>query len=274
MLWHSLNRSALLRTGVAIGFFVAALTARADEKFSVLAVGDEVYTNVTVTSVTATDIYFSHARGMGNAKLKDLAPALQRHFGFDRKKAGEVERQKRASSWEYRVAVSTAKPVAKVSTARDEPPEGTIFDDGDIVVTNLLARSFRGQRPPQIIVDEWLTPPPDVSGKFVLVEFWTTWSEACRDAIPHLNNLQAKYKDRLVVIGLSDESVADVQKMTSPRMEYSVGTDPQAKTLQAIEVRAIPHAILIDPKDIVRFEGVPGYLDEKMMDHLIAKYSD
>jgi cytochrome c biogenesis protein CcmG, thiol:disulfide interchange protein DsbE len=263
-----------LRVGVAIGLFVAALTARTEEKFTVLTVGDESYTNVTVTSVTATDIYFSHARGMGNAKLKDLAPALQKHFGYDRKKAGEAERQKRASSWEYRVALATAKPVVRVSTARGEPPEGAILDEGDLVVTNLLARSFRGQRPPQIFVDEWLTQPPDVTGKFVLIEFWRSSSEPCRDAIPHLNNLQAKYKDRLVVIGLSDEPVADVQKITSPRIEYSVGTDTEAKTLQAIEVRAIPHAILIDPKDIVRFEGVPGYLDEDMVDHLIAKYSN
>jgi len=30
--------------------------------------GDEVYSNVTVTSVSVTDIYFTHANGIGNAK--------------------------------------------------------------------------------------------------------------------------------------------------------------------------------------------------------------
>ena len=60
----------------------------ADEQFPVLKVGgDEVYSNVTVTSVSATDIYFTHANGIGNAKIKNLDPALQQHFHFDPAKA-------------------------------------------------------------------------------------------------------------------------------------------------------------------------------------------
>lgn len=257
-----------------MGLFLSAFPAWGDEKLPRLKVGDEVYTNVTITSVTATDIYYSHARGMGNAKLKDLDPALRKRFGFDRKKAGEAEQQKLEGSWQYRTAIAAAKPAAAPPAAKGNRPADATYDDGDLVVTNLNARSFRGQRPPQIIVDQWLTPPPDVSGKFVLIEFWTTWSEACRDAIPHLNELQAKFKDKLVVIGVSDESLDDLRKMTWPRMEYVVGTDTQSQTMRAMEVRAIPHAILIDPKDNVRFEGVPGYLDEEMLEHLIRKYSD
>ena len=37
----------------------------------------------------------------------------------------------------------------------------------------------------------------------VLVDFGATWCGPCRQSIPHLNALQAKFKDRLVVIGLS-----------------------------------------------------------------------
>ena len=58
-----------------------------------LKVGSEVYTNVTVTSVTATDIYFRHAQGMGNAKLKNLGADEQKRFRFDAAKSREVEQQ-------------------------------------------------------------------------------------------------------------------------------------------------------------------------------------
>ena len=54
----------------------------ADEKLPLLKVGSQTYSNVTVTTVSATDIYFISSQGMGNAKLKDLDPALQKHFHY------------------------------------------------------------------------------------------------------------------------------------------------------------------------------------------------
>ena len=71
-----------MRTHVAILLVLifAAFAACADETLPVLRVGNDYYTNVTVTSVTPTDIYFTHDKGMGNAKLKKLDPRLQSHF--------------------------------------------------------------------------------------------------------------------------------------------------------------------------------------------------
>jgi protein disulfide-isomerase len=76
--------SALILTAV-----LAA--AGADEKFPVLKAGGVVYSNVTVTSVSATDIFFTHSGGMANAKLKNLSPDLQKHFNFDPQKAQAME---------------------------------------------------------------------------------------------------------------------------------------------------------------------------------------
>jgi thioredoxin-related protein len=67
------------------------LAASADEKFPTLKIGSDTYTNVTITSVSATDIFFFHAGGVGNAKLKDLSPELQQHFKYDPDKAKAAE---------------------------------------------------------------------------------------------------------------------------------------------------------------------------------------
>jgi hypothetical protein len=64
------------------------LTTRADEFLTVLKVNGDVYSNLTVTTVTPTDVFFTHARGVGNAKLKNLNPEMQGHFHYDAAKSG------------------------------------------------------------------------------------------------------------------------------------------------------------------------------------------
>lgn len=62
-------------------------------------------------------------------------------------------------------------------------------------------------------------------GKVVILNFWATWCGPCRAEIPDLIALQNKYKDQLVVIGLSvDEGPADGVKkfVTEHQMNYPV----------------------------------------------------
>jgi len=68
-----------------------ASLASADEHFDVLTIDGQAYNDVTITSVTATDIYFMHAKGLGSAKLKDLDPQLQQHFHYNPAKAKTAE---------------------------------------------------------------------------------------------------------------------------------------------------------------------------------------
>ncbi|HUR10162.1 MAG TPA: thioredoxin domain-containing protein [Flavitalea sp.] len=36
------------------------------------------------------------------------------------------------------------------------------------------------------------------TGKFKVLEFWATWCRPCLRAVPHLNKLQAKFKDSIL----------------------------------------------------------------------------
>jgi len=90
---------------IAFSLIVAVWAARANEKLPVLNAGSEVYSNVTVTTVTATDIYFTYAGGMANVKLSKLDPALQKHFGYNPTKAGEVEQKQAAANTQYHIQV-------------------------------------------------------------------------------------------------------------------------------------------------------------------------
>jgi cytochrome c biogenesis protein CcmG, thiol:disulfide interchange protein DsbE len=166
---------------------------------------------------------------------------------------------------------SNPPAVALINSASST--NSTTAPDGDPVAPELFATSIRGQHAPKFEIEKWLTAEPSMQGKFVLIDFWATWCVGCRQSISELNGFQKKFKDRLVIIGITDETAEEVRKTTLPHMEYSVASDPDERMMRALDIQALPHSILIDPSGIVRYEGNPLFLDDKKLQHLLDKYS-
>ena len=256
--------------------FAATLAAHcADEQLAILKVGSVIYTNVTVTTVTATDIHFFNKHGIGNAKLKDLEPELQAHFHFNSETARAAEQQRAAGNAAYLSKIESTKP-ATVAAAEHTPAPAAEPQSGGqygIPAHKISAQSFLHQKAPNFVVEKWLTPQPSTDGKFILIDFWATWCGPCKQAIPHLNGLHAKYKDQVVFVGLSDETEREVRQLSSPQIDYSVAIDTEHRMKSEIKVTGIPHVILIDPHGYVRYEGHPNYLTDQNFGALVAQYS-
>ena len=139
----------------------------------------------------------------------------------------------------------------------------------------LWAKSFINQKAPELIVEKWLGDKPETKGKYVLIDFWATWCAPCKKAIPELNAFQEQFREKLVVIGISDESKSTVRKMKKPRIEYFSAIDTEGRTKNVYEVRGIPHCVIIDPDGIVIWEGWPhlkGYeLTTEVIEELISE---
>jgi len=261
------------------GTILTAVSTRAETRFPLLHAGDESFTNVVVYSVTPTDLYFSHAGGMGNVKLKTLDAALQKRFNYNPTNAANVAQAQAEATKRYYMAKAAEKPPVRVPEPEEvvEPtlsPNPAAPDSaGGLRLETVKAKRFLGTQAPQLVVEKWLSPTPATPGKFVLVDFWATWCGPCKAVIPKLNAMQAKYNDRLVIIGLSDESESAVKLMKSPVMNYSVAIDTKAQTKREVQVAAIPHAMLVDPQGVVRFEGNPHELSEPALEKLLATYA-
>jgi thiol-disulfide isomerase/thioredoxin len=111
------------------------------------------------------------------------------------------------------------------------------------------------------------------AGKVTVVEFWATWCKPCIEGFPHLSELQERYPDELLVIGVSDEDLATVEPFLAKEKwdavtRYTVTTDPdgsmQSDWMVAAGQQGIPCAFIVDRDGIIQYIGHPGAMDRTL----------
>jgi len=134
------------------------------------------------------------------------------------------------------------------------------------------AKPSLGGPAPKITGLTWIKggPVKIKKGTVYVVEFWTTWCPPCKYTIPHLTELQKKYKDKVTIIGISNEPVSTVQpfvKAKAETMDYNVAVDTEGiaskNYMMAFGETGIPTAFVIDKKGRLVWIGHPlGGLDD------------
>ena len=95
-------------------------------------------------------------------------------------------------------------------------------------------------------------------GKVVLLNIWATWCHPCRDEIPELREIHAKYKDRgLELVGVSvdaDGAEDNIREfMKEFEMTYPVWLDPAERVSTQFLTVGVPTTFLIDRKGLLRW---------------------
>ncbi len=93
-------------------------------------------------------------------------------------------------------------------------------------------------------------------GKVVLVDFWASWCEPCREEMPVLNRLQREYREQgLVVVGVNiDRDEANMTRfLRRTPVSFRVVHDSGGQTVaERFEPPRMPSSYLIDRRGVVR----------------------
>lgn len=110
---------------------------------------------------------------------------------------------------------------------------------------------------------EWINSPPlqlkDLSGKVVLIDFWTFDCWNCYRSFPWLNTLEKKYSKEIKVIGVhspefSHEKIKKniVQKVAKFKLHHPIMIDNNMSYWKAMNNRYWPAFYLIDQQGNIR----------------------
>jgi thiol-disulfide isomerase/thioredoxin len=134
-------------------------------------------------------------------------------------------------------------------------PAPASVDDGTALSAGapMTIRFFRDPKPAAAFalhtIDNQEISLASLRGKVTIVNFWATWCPPCRAEIPDLIALQEKYRDRLQIVGISeDEGGPEVVRkyVAEHHMNYPVAmTSPEFEKLFP-GVSALPTSFLID----------------------------
>ena len=108
----------------------------------------------------------------------------------------------------------------------------------------------------------------NAKGKVIIFDIFATWCPPCRAEASHLSSLQKKYKDELVIIGITIEDGIQNQKLQSFREEYNA----QYTLVNSPQNRRIINEIASTLKVGKRFP-IPlmaMYKDGKLINHYLG----
>lgn len=117
---------------------------------------------------------------------------------------------------------------------------------------------FKRAEPGKEVVDFTLNTPEDLPvtfssyrGKYVLIDFWSSWCGPCKAAFPYMKELYQHYKsDQFEILGISidQKKSAWLKELDTQKLPWPQLLDTKNVSVNGFAVTAVPTAYLISPE--------------------------
>ncbi|HJZ86438.1 MAG TPA: TlpA disulfide reductase family protein [Polyangia bacterium] len=102
-----------------------------------------------------------------------------------------------------------------------------------------------------------VTLPADVHGHPIVIDFFATWCQPCREALPALERLRARFEPahvEFITISIDAPSArAEVERFVREhKLQSRVLLDPKRAAFDRMGVRKLPTTYIVDPEGVVR----------------------
>ena len=137
-----------------------------------------------------------------------------------------------------------------------------------LVAANAQAATWKafsaegGQAPAPMVLADLAGRDVDLSsykGEVVLVNFWATWCEPCREEMPSLQRLQQKLGSRgfrVVGVNVGEGAPRIRQFLERTPVSFTMLRDADSDVMKAWRVRMLPASFLVDRRGMLRYQIV------------------
>jgi beta-lactamase regulating signal transducer with metallopeptidase domain/thiol-disulfide isomerase/thioredoxin len=139
---------------------------------------------------------------------------------------------------------------------------------------------LEGHPAPALAVDNWSDSQGrkltlnELKGKVVLIDFWGVWCGACVEALPNLQRIHDKFRDRgfeLIGVHSTEHGERMSEFAREHKLDWPLAVDIANKTESAYRVKGWPALYLIDRQGILRVAEPHPLQLEVQIERLLAE---
>jgi peroxiredoxin len=108
----------------------------------------------------------------------------------------------------------------------------------------------------------------------ILINFWATWCEPCRNEMPSLQGVYEAYKDRglrIVAVNIGETSETARIWIQQMKITFDIVLDPTAKIASLYQLRGQPSTYVVSPSGIIS-QIFFGPITESALETALAPY--
>lgn len=89
---------------------------------------------------------------------------------------------------------------------------------------------------------------PETQGKVVIVDFFASWCEPCKESFPAMEELKQKYGDKLVIIAVNvDKKKSDMEEFLKKHpATFTIVRDAANKLVNEVKIPTMPSSFVLD----------------------------